>query len=162
MLDKLDKRILEIIDNAPSIVRSISERELKVGVLFPSVTTMDIKRNLPPQIDLNVVEGRLNTLENEGHIYFESKRWWLTKKGKEVLGKKDLSTSYQTSPLSKPMSKILEETFTQFESPREEPSQHKEFLNLRRELLKEIEELKEKLKQKKLKLKELNNVFTGE
>jgi len=77
MLDKLDVRILEIINSASSIVRSISEKEIEFGVLFPSVTTLDIKRNLPTQIELNVIKGRLNALKDEGYIYFDSERWWL-------------------------------------------------------------------------------------
>ncbi len=156
MLDKLDVRILEIINKASSIVRSISEKEIEVGVLFPSVTTLDIKRNLPTQIELNVIKGRLNALKDEGYIYFDSERWWLTEKGKEVLGKTDSNTSVQTTSLSKPMGKILEETFSKFETKGEETIQHQLLLMKKDELLKEIKKLEKRLIQKKA---ELNRIY---
>jgi hypothetical protein len=159
MLDKLDVRILEIINNASSIVRSISEKEIEVGVLFPSVTTLDIKRNLPTQIELNVIKGRLNALKDEGYIYFDSERWWLTEKGKEGIGKADSNTSFQTTSLSKPMGKILEETFSRFEPNREETFQHQLRLVRKDELLKEIKELEDKLIQKKAELNRLNKTL---
>lgn len=159
MLDKLDIRILEIINNASSIVRSISEKEIEVGVLFPSVTTLDIKRNLPTQIELNVIKGRLNALKDEGHIYFHSGRWWLTEKGKEILGKTDSNTSFQTTSLSKPMGKILEETFSRFETGGEETFQPQLLLVRRDELLKEIKELEERLIQKKAELNGLDKTL---
>ena len=160
MLDKLDRRILEIIDNAPSIVISISKREIEVGVLFPSVTTVDIKRNLPHEIDLNIIEGRLSALKDEGYIYFQSNRWWLTQRGKGVLGKTGPSISYQTTSLSKPMRDVLEETFSRFESPGEEPLQPRGLLDRRGELLREIEELEGRLVRKRLELEELNNAIS--
>jgi hypothetical protein len=161
MLDNLDRGILEVIDNAPSILRSVSKREIEAGVLFPSLTTVDIKRNLPNEIDLNVIEGRLNALKNEGYIYFESNRWWLTQRGKGVLGRDSPSVSYRTS-ISKPMRKVLEETFSSFESPRKKPSQNRELLNRKRELLREIGELEKKLVQKRLELEEINKTISGE
>ncbi len=159
MLDKLDVRILEIINTASSIVRSISEKEIEVGVLFPSVTTLDIKRNLPTQIELNVIKGRLNALKDEGYIYFDSERWWLTEKGKEVLGKTESNTSVQTTSLSKPMGKILEETFSRFENGEEETFQPRLLLVRIDELLKEIKELEERLIQKKAELNRLNKTL---
>jgi DNA-binding HxlR family transcriptional regulator len=115
MIDSLDRQILEIIEKAPSIVRSITEREIERGVLFPSVSTMDIKRNLSYDISVEVIEGRLKTLESDGYIYFERKRWWLTHKGRIVLGRSD-EKSIISIPSSKPMRKILEETFSRFEA----------------------------------------------
>ena len=159
MLDKLDVRILEIIDKASSIVRSISEKEIEVGVLFPSVTTLDIKRNLPTQIELNVIKGRLNALKDERYIYFVSERWWLTEKGKEVLGKTDSNTSFQTTSLSKPMGKILEETFSKFETEEKEATQPQLLLIRRDELLKEIKKLEKKLIQKKAELNRINKII---
>ena len=114
MIDSLDRQILEVIEKAPSIVRSITEREIERGVLFPSVSTMDIKRNLSLDVSIEVIEGRLNSLEREGYIYFEQKRWWLTHKGRIVLGRSDEKTVLPT-PSSRSMRKILEETFSRFE-----------------------------------------------
>lgn len=114
MIDSLDRQILEVIEKAPSIVRSITEREIERGVLFPSVSTMDIKRNLSYDVSIEIIEGRLNSLESEGYIYFEQKRWWLTHKGRIVLGRSDEKTVLPT-PSSRPMRKILEETFSRFE-----------------------------------------------
>jgi PHD/YefM family antitoxin component YafN of YafNO toxin-antitoxin module len=114
MIDSLDRQILEVIEKAPSIVRSITEREIERGVLFPSVSTMDIKRNLSYDVSIEVIEGRLNSLESEGYIYFEQKRWWLTHKGRIVLGRSDEKTALPT-PSSRSMRKILEETFSRFE-----------------------------------------------
>ena len=114
MIDSLDRQILEVIEKAPSIVRSITEREIERGVLFPSVSTMDIKRNLSYDVSIEVIEGRLNSLEREGYIYFEQKRWWLTHKGRIVLGRSDEKTVLPT-PSSRSMRKILEETFSRFE-----------------------------------------------
>jgi hypothetical protein len=156
MLDKLDVRILELIDNASSIVRSISEKEIEIGVLFPSVTTLDIKRNLPTQIELNVIKGRLNALKDEGYIYFDSERWWLAEKGKGILGKTDSNNTFQTTSLSKPMGKILEETFSRYESSREDTLQSQLLHNRKEKLLKEIKELEEKIVQKKAELQDLN------
>lgn len=121
MVDRLDLQILEVIDNAPSIVRSVTEKEIESGVLFPSVTTMDIKRNLPYNVDVKIIEGRLKALEDDGYIYYEMNRWWLTRKGREILGKTDSETSPLPTSPSKPMRQILEETFSRFESDIREP-----------------------------------------
>ena len=114
MIDSLDRQILEVIEKAPSIVRSITEREIERGVLYPSVSTMDIKRNLSYDVSIEIIEGRLNSLESEGYIYFEQKRWWLTHKGRIVLGRSDEKMVLPT-PSSRSMRKILEETFSRFE-----------------------------------------------
>ncbi|MCW4038362.1 MAG: hypothetical protein NWF13_06455 [Candidatus Bathyarchaeota archaeon] len=114
MIDSLDRQILEVIEKAPSIVRSITEREIERGVLFPSVSTMDIKRNLSYDVSIEIIEGRLNSLEREGYIYFEQKRWWLTHKGRIVIGRSDEKTVLPTQS-SRSMRKILEETFSRFE-----------------------------------------------
>ncbi len=113
MIDRLDKQILEIIVNAPSLVRSITQQELQAGVLYPSVTTMDIKRNLPSDYTTEIIEGRLRTLESEGYIYFESDRWWITTRGRSALGGTLPAEPPQSSP--KPMRDILEETFSKFD-----------------------------------------------
>jgi hypothetical protein len=113
MIDRLDKQILEIIVNAPSLVRSITQQELQAGVLYPSVTTMDIKRNLPSDYTIEIIEGRLRTLESEGYIYFESDRWWITTRGRSALGGTLPAESPRSSP--KPMRDILEETFSKFD-----------------------------------------------
>lgn len=120
MVDKLDLQILDVIWNAASIVRSVTEKEIRSGVLSPSVTAMDIKRNLRLNVDLSVIEGRLRALENDGHIFYEMDRWWLTSKGREALGKpsKDILSSTSSS---KPMREILEETFSKFETDMQEP-----------------------------------------
>ncbi|MEE8323602.1 MAG: hypothetical protein V3R57_08270 [Candidatus Bathyarchaeia archaeon] len=126
MIDSLDRQILEIVEQAQSIVRSVTEREIERGVLYPSVNTMDIKRNLSIDISVEVIEGRLNALESDGYIYFERKRWWLTDKGRIVLGRSDEKLVIPTSS-SKSMRKILEETFSRFEASTREsltPSQH--------------------------------------
>jgi len=126
MIDNLDRQILEIVEKAQSIVRSITEREIERGVLFPSVSTMDIKRNLSIDISVEVIEGRLNALESDGYIYFERKRWWLTDKGRTILGRSSEKLVIST-PSSKSMRKILEETFSRFEASTKDsltPSQH--------------------------------------
>ena len=115
MVDQLDLQILEIIEKAPSIVRSVTESEIERGVLSPSVTTMDIKRNLPYNVNTNIIEGRLKALEDEGYIYYETSRWWLTSKGRKILGR-TVSQSSPMSTASKSMRTILEETFAKFES----------------------------------------------
>ncbi|MDQ1278759.1 MAG: hypothetical protein QG670_19 [Thermoproteota archaeon] len=120
MVDKLDLQILDIIWNAASIVRSVTEKEIRSGVLSPSVTAMDIKRNLRLDIDLSVIEGRLRALESDGHIYYELDRWWLTSKGRETLGKPSTDITASTS-YSKPMREILEETFAKFEADMQTP-----------------------------------------
>ena len=115
MIDSLDRQILEIIEKAPTIVRSITEREIESGVLFPSVSTLDIKKHLPADVNVEVIEGRLNALESGGYIYFENKRWWLTNRGRVILGRVEENTVLPTPP-SRPMRKILEETFSRFEA----------------------------------------------
>jgi len=115
MLDLLDKQILETINSSPSLVRSITEEEVRRGVLLPSVTTIDIKRNLARNVDIKIVEGRLRVLENEGHIYYEKGRWWLTTKGRDALG---ISPK---QPSSGNMRVVLEETFAKYESQQERP-----------------------------------------
>ncbi len=119
MIDSLDRQILEIIEKAPTIVRSITEREIESGVLFPSVSTLDIKKHLPADINVEVIEGRLNALESGGYIYFEDKRWWLTNRGRVLLGRVEETTVLPTPP-SRPMRTILEETFSRFEDSAEE------------------------------------------
>ena len=162
MLDKLDRKILEIIDNSPSIVRSISKREIEDGVLFPSMRTLDIKRNLPHEIDLNIIEGRLNALKDEGYIYFESNLWWLTQRGKRILGRTGPVVSYQARSQSKPIRKVLKETFFRFESVEQDTVKARELPDRKEELSKEIEELEERLTQKRLELKELNKIISRE
>ncbi len=115
MIDSLDRQILEIIEKAPSIVRSITEQELERGVLFPSVSTMDIKRHLTSDVSVDVIEGRLKALASDGYLYFERQRWWLTRKGQLVLGRVTKQAGISTSS-SKPMRTILEETFSRFEA----------------------------------------------
>lgn len=115
MIDSLDRQILEIIEKAPSIVRSITKQELEHGVLFPSVSTMDIKRNLTSDVSVEVIEGRLKALARDGYLYFERQRWWLTRKGQLVLGRVGQQAGIPTLP-SKPMRAILEETFSRFEA----------------------------------------------
>jgi len=128
MVDQLDLQILEVINNAPSIVRSVTEKEIESGVLFPSVTTMDIKRNLPYNVDVNIIEGRLKALENDGYIYYEMNRWWLTRKGRDILGKSVSKTSPLPTSPSRPMRQILEETFSRFESDMQEPLRARSYL----------------------------------
>ena len=120
MIDSLDRQILEIIEKAPTIVRSITEREIESGVLFPSVSTLDIKKHLPADVNVEVIEGRLNALESGGYIYFENKRWWLTNRGRVILGRVEENTVLPTPP-SRPMRTILEETFSRFEASTGEP-----------------------------------------
>ena len=149
MIDSLDRQILEIVEKAQSIVRSITEREIERGVLFPSVSTMDIKRNLSYDISIEVIEGRLNALESDGYIYFERKRWWLTNKGRTVLGRSDKKLVIPT-PSSKSMRKILEETFSRFEAstrdsltPRRHPPDFAELVDERSKVKALLSELKQ-------------------
>ena len=110
MVDKLDRQILEVIANAPSLVRTVTRREIEAGVLFPSVTVMDIKRNLPENVPLNLVESRLNSLERDSFIFFNDGRWWLTPKGRREVGRPDEA---QPDPeQARPMRMILSEAFT--------------------------------------------------
>ena len=117
MLDPLDRQILETISKAPFIVRSVTEKEIRSGVLLPSITTLDIKRNLPRNVDVDIIEGRLNALEGEGYIYYEENRWWLTTKGKKAIGIGDTKP-----PSSGPIREVLEETFSKFEAEQQKPS----------------------------------------
>lgn len=149
MIDSLDRQILEVIEKAPSIVRSITEREIERGVLFPSVSTMDIKRNLSYDVSIEIIEGRLNSLEREGYIYFEQKRWWLTHKGRIVIGRSDEKTVLPT-PSSRSMRKILEETFSRFEvsnkdslTPRRHPPDFAELVDERSKVEALLSELKQ-------------------
>lgn len=120
MIDRFDLEILKVIENALSIVRSVTVEELDRGVLFPSVSAMDIKRNLPFDMDIDLIESRLKVLETEGYILFEMDRWWLTPKGGQALGKTDVKTFQSVSLPSKPVRKILEETFSRFGSTGQE------------------------------------------
>ncbi|MEM2112044.1 MAG: hypothetical protein QXX08_09245 [Candidatus Bathyarchaeia archaeon] len=86
MLDRLEREILQIIGNATSLVRTVTRKEIETGVLFPSVTAVDIKRNLPSSVQLSVIESRLQLLERGGYIFSEGGRWWLTKKGQQEVG----------------------------------------------------------------------------
>jgi hypothetical protein len=115
LVDQLDLQILDVIDKAPTIVRSVTEKEIERGMLSPSVTTIDIKRNLPHNISVNIIEGRLKTLEDDGYIYYETNRWWLTLKGKKILGN-DYKPLLMPTPSFKPMRTILEETFSKYDS----------------------------------------------
>jgi hypothetical protein len=149
MIDSLDRQILEIIEKAPSIVRSITEQELERGVLFPSVNTMDIKRNLTSDLSVDVIEGRLKALESDGYLYFERQRWWLTQKGQLVLGRVGKQSVIST-PSSKPMRTILEETFSRFEAstrdsltPRRHPRDVTELLDERSKVEALLTELKQ-------------------
>jgi hypothetical protein len=110
MVDRLDRQILETIANAPSLVRTVTRREIEAGVLFPSVTALDIKRNLPGQVTLNLVESRLGSLERDGYIFFNEGRWWLSHKGRMELGVGDEEEHSDMG--QRPVRAVLEETFT--------------------------------------------------
>ena len=110
MVDRLDRQILETIANSPSLVRTVTRREIETGVLFPSVTALDIKRNLPGQIALNLVESRLGSLERDGYIFFNEGRWWLSHKGRKELGVGDEEGDPNMG--QRPVRAVLEETFT--------------------------------------------------
>jgi hypothetical protein len=110
MVDRLDRQILETIANSPSLVRTVTRREIETGVLFPSVTALDIKRNLPGQVTLNLVESRLGSLERDGYIFFNEGRWWLSHKGRKELGVGD--EEGDTNMGQRPVRAVLEETFT--------------------------------------------------
>jgi hypothetical protein len=110
MVDRLDRQILETIANAPSLVRTVTRREIEAGVLFPSATALDIKRNLPGQVSLNLVESRLGSLERDGYIFFNEGRWWLSRKGRKELG---VGEEEERSDMGqRPVRAVLEETFT--------------------------------------------------
>ncbi len=108
MVDRLDQQILETIANAPSLVRTVTRREIEEGVLFPSATALDISRNLPENVPLNLVESRLNSLERDGYIFFNEGRWWLTPRGRTEVGRERV----QPEPsIHKPVRALLQETF---------------------------------------------------
>lgn len=121
MVDRLDRQILETIANSPSLVRTVTRREIETGVLFPSVTALDIKRNLPGQVTLNLVESRLGSLERDGYIFFDEGRWWLSHKGRKELGVGD--EEGDTNMGQRPVRAVLEETFTRHQKAQnqEEP-----------------------------------------
>lgn len=116
MLDSLDRQILETINKAPLIVRSVTEREIRGGVLLPSVTTVDIKRNLPRDVDVRIIEGRLRALEGSGYIYYEEDRWWLTTEGKKAIGIVVAKPADSDSTR-----RMLDETFSRFEVEEQKP-----------------------------------------
>lgn len=148
MVDQLDLQILEVIENAPSIVRSVTEREIESGVLSPSVTTIDIKRNLPSGVSMSIIEGRLKALEDDGYIFYEKNRWWLTRKGRESLGKTVSKPSSMPTPSSKPMRTILEETFSKFEAGMWIPTKAQNTLE-------DVEEIRNRITQAEALLSEL-------
>lgn len=108
MVDRLDQQILETIANAPSLVRTVTRREIEAGVLFPSATAFDIRRNLSENIPLNLVESRLNSLDGDGYIFFNEGRWWLTKRGRTEVGRERVEPE---SSIHKPVRALLQETF---------------------------------------------------
>lgn len=137
MLDSLDRQILETINKAPFIVRSVTEGEIRSGVLLPSVTTIDIKRNLPRNIDIRIIEGRLRALEDSGYIYYEENRWWLTTEGKKAI------IAVVTKPADSDSTRqMLEETFSRFEIEQQKPE--KEVSDIER-FEREIGEAKDEL-----------------
>jgi hypothetical protein len=113
-VDRLDRQILETIANAPSLVRTVTRQEIEAGVLFPSATALDIKRNLPVEVPLSLVDSRLNYLENDGYIFYNTGRWWLTRKGRIEIGEK--GEQLMSNQIQKPVRAILEETFVRHES----------------------------------------------
>lgn len=152
MVDQFDLEILKVIENALSIVRSVTVEEIERGVLFPSISTIDIKRNLPFDVDLDIVEGRLKALENDGYIVFEMNRWWLTPRGRKTLGKTDTKAFQPVIPPSKPMREILEETFSRFESIKQETKTSGS-------ILENIDDTRKKIIQAKAFLSELSNSY---
>lgn len=111
MVDRLDRQILETIANARSLIRTVTRREIEAGVLFPSATAMDIKRNIPGDVSLNLVENRLNSLERDGYIFFNEGRWWLTGRGRKEIGRaEDIEPEPDT--VQRPVRTLLEEAFT--------------------------------------------------
>ena len=110
MVDRLERQILEIIGNASSLVRTVTQKEIQAGVLFPSLTAIDIKRHLPSEISLSLIDSRLNLLERDGYIFRENSRWWLTRKGRKEIGlPEDREPKVEES--GKPVSRIIEEAF---------------------------------------------------
>ena len=112
MVDRLERQILEIIGNAASLVRTVTRTEIESGVLFPSVTAMDIRRNLPTTVQLSVVESRLQLLEKEGFIFSDGGRWWLTRKGQLEIGRLSDQQPYAQKQ-DKPVSSQIEESFAE-------------------------------------------------
>ena len=112
MVDRLERQILEIIGNASSLVRTVTRREIESGVLFPSVTAVDIRRNLPSTIQLSVIESRLQLLEKDGYIFSDGGRWWLTRKGQSEVGRLGSPVSYAERK-DKPVSSLIEESFAE-------------------------------------------------
>jgi hypothetical protein len=113
MVDTLDRQILEVISKAASLVRTVTRREVETGILFPSVTAVDIKRNLRSEVQLNVIESRLSNLAREGYIYYDGGRWWLTRKGQLEVGGVCVHEA-SVDVAEKPISRILEETFSKY------------------------------------------------
>ena len=109
MVDRLDRQILETIANAPSLIRTVTRREIEAGVLFPSATAMDIKRNLPGDVPLILIENRLNSLERDGYIFFNEGRWWLTGRGRKEIGRGE---EVEPDTVQRPVRTLLEEAFT--------------------------------------------------
>ena len=116
MVDRLEHQILEIIGNAASLVRTVTRTEIESGVLFPSVTAMDIRRNLPSTVQLSVVESRLQLLEKDGFIFSDGGRWWLTRKGQLEIGRLSDQQPYAQKQ-DKPVSSQIEESFAEHGGP---------------------------------------------
>jgi hypothetical protein len=116
MVDRLEHQILEIIGNASSLVRTVTRREIESGVLYPSVTAMDIRRNLPSTIQLSVVESRLQLLEKDGFIFNDGGRWWLTRKGQQEVGRPTDQQPF-AEKRDKPVSSQIEESFAEHGGP---------------------------------------------
>ncbi len=112
MVDRLEREILEIIAKASSLVRTVTRKEIETGVLFPSVTAMDIRRNLPSTVQLSVIESRLQLLEKEGYIFNEGGRWWLTRKGQQEVGFQSEKQSIEEK-LNRPITSQIEESFAE-------------------------------------------------
>jgi len=115
MVDRLDRQILETIADSPSLVRTVTRREIEAGVLFPSATALDIKRNMPGNVPLNLVESRLNFLERDGYIFFNEGRWWLTRKGRKEIGR-EVEVEPEPDIVQRPVRSLLEETFTKHQT----------------------------------------------
>jgi len=115
MVDRLERQILEIIGNSSSLVRTVTRREIESGVLYPSVTATDIRRNLPSTIQLSVVESRLQLLEKDGFIFNDGGRWWLTRKGQQEVGRPTQQPLAEKR--DKPVSSQIEESFAEHGGP---------------------------------------------
>ncbi len=112
-VDRLDRQILETIAKAPSLVRTVTRQEIEAGVLFPSATALDIKRNLPAEVSIKLVESRLDYLEKDRYLFYNDGRWWLTRKGRIEIGEK--GEQPMSNSMQKPVRAILEETFVRHE-----------------------------------------------